>query len=147
MNWYQPLDQRIVDWRHWRQTLPVEVPEALAEIHRFWYTAPFRKKSLFTDDHASWPSPWALFDTMSYCDIMRGLGMFYSICLHPVLGRLQPEFRIYYEATGDRIPVVLIPSTGQVLNFNPDQIVNLQDISAEYQCASKFVPSDFSFLR
>ena len=65
MNWYQPLDKRIMEWRRWRLQLPEDTAAAMLEIQEFWKTATIKKVTKLTDDQAMWPSPWALFDTHS----------------------------------------------------------------------------------
>lgn len=146
MFWFDPIEQKIVQWRRWRQTLPTDVPECLDQVQKFWYTSPLRKVSKLTDSPDTWPDPWQLFDNMSYCERMRALGMFYSVCLIPNCLLLKPELHLMYDSVGDRFTIVTLNSGKYVLNFNPQTVVNTESISTEYQLLSRYYPTDFKSL-
>ena len=146
MNWYQPLDKRILEWRRWRLQLPEDIPAAMLGIQEFWNTAPIKKVTNLTDDQAMWPSPWALFDTQSYCGHLRALGMFYTLCLVPRFRQLNPEIWILYNTVGERMVIAVADQGQYVLNFHPIHVVNIQSVTAEPQQIIKFYPEDFKKL-
>ena len=146
MHWYQPLDQRILEWRHWRRSLPTDLAPCLLEIQNWWRTSPWRKVSQLSDDISQWPTPWTLFDNMSYCDGKRALGMFYTMCLIPQLRALKPEIWIMYTAQGERAVIAVLDQGKYVLNFASDKIVNIQNLGDEFQQVLKYYPEDFKTL-
>ena len=146
MHWYQPLDQRILAWRHWRQSLPQELEPCLLEIQRWWCASPWRKVSKLSDDISQWPTPWTLFDNMSYCDGMRALGMFYTLCLIPHLRALGPEIWVMYTPDGERAVIAVLDQKKYVLNFDPRSVVNIQNLPGEFQQVLKYHPRDFKTL-
>ena len=146
MHWYQPLDQRILAWRHWRQSLPQELEPCLLEIQRWWCASPWRKVSKLSDDISQWPTPWTLFDNMSYCDGMRALGMFYTLCLIPHLRALGPEIWVMYTPDGERAVIAVLDQKKYVLNLDPSSVVNIQHLAGECQQVLKYRPEDFRKL-
>lgn len=146
MFWFEPIEQKIISWRRWRQTLPTNMPECLQQIQDFWYTTPLRKISKLSDSLESWPDPWQLFENMSYCERSRALGMFYTVSLTPQCVLLKPELHLMYDSVGDRFTIVSLDSGSYILNFNPQTVVNTQSINAEYQILARYYPTDFKSL-
>jgi hypothetical protein len=147
MNWYQPIEQRILCWRRWRQSLDTDNIEICAQhIQDFWYSSPWRKNSKLSDQPETWPDPWQLFNTMSYCERMRALGMFYTVSLIPQLRLLNPELHLLYDSVGERFTTVSLDSGRCVLNFSTLTVINNQSIGAEYQLLSRYYPTDFKSL-
>lgn len=146
MNWYQPLDKRILDWRHWRLALPTDLEPCLLEIQQWWRSNPCRKVTKLEDDISQWPTPWTIFDNFSYCDGLRSLGMFYTMCLVPHLRALNPEIWIMYTSVGERVIIAVLDQGKYVLNFAEDKIVNIQSVNNEFQQVLKYLPEDFKTL-
>ena len=146
MHWYQPIEQRIIDWRKFRQSLTGDdIPSDLLAVQQFWYTSPWRKLSQLREDHNSWPTPWNLLESMSYCDLARALGMFYTIKLSPALGHLDANL-VILDGVADRASIVEIDQGKYILNFNPDKLVNTSCISSEYCQRRVYTPNDFKTL-
>jgi hypothetical protein len=148
MNWYQPLEERIRCWRQWRQQLPQDLEASLLQIQSWWMQAPWRKNTKLTDDHLTWPTPWSLFDTHSYCDHMRALGMFYTLCLVPDLRKHGPELWIFYDDQGTRQVRAVLDQGKYALNASVDQIVNMSAVATEPEThqLSRYYPQDFKAL-
>lgn len=148
MNWYAPIEQKILTWRKFRQTLQAEkdLDSALLQVQQWWLTSPIRTVSLLTDEHTRWPSPWQLFDNLSYCDLTRALGMFYTCALCPEIKQYPIRLRIMYNAAGERLSIVDISDGKYILNFNEHKLVNTNSISSEYQPTVVFIPQDFRTL-
>jgi len=148
MYWYAPIEQKILTWRKFRQDLQTEpdLEQALVQIQQWWLTAPTRKVSLLSDDHSRWPSPWQLFDNLSYCDLSKALGMFYTCALCPAIKQHLIRLRIMYNPGGERVSIVDVDDGKYILNFNEQRLVNTNSISSEYQSSAVFVPQDFRTL-
>lgn len=148
MHWYAPIEQKILTWRKFRQDLQTEpeLEQALVQVQQWWLTAPVRRVSLLNDDASRWPSPWQLFDNLSYCDLSRALGMFYTCALCPVIRQHPLQLRILYNPAGERVSIVDLDQGKYILNFNEFSLVNTDSISSEYQPSAVFVPQDFRTL-
>ena len=148
MHWYAPIEQKILTWRKFRQDLQTEpdLEQALVQVQHWWLTAPTRKVSLLNDDHNRWPSPWQLFDNLSYCDLSKALGMFYTCALCPAIKQHLIRLRIMYNPGGERVSIVDADDGKYILNFNEQRLVNTNSISSEYQSSAVFVPQDFRTL-
>ena len=143
MFWYQPIEQRIIHWRNWRKNLPADIPSSLQIIQEFWNSAPSRTNSRLSDSAESWPDPWRLFDNLSYCERLKALGMFYTVCLTSQFATLNPELQLMYDSVGDRFTLISLDSGNYILNFIPHTVVNTQSISSEYQLLARYRPTDF----
>lgn len=143
MHWFQPLEQRILDWRKWRCSLSNDLQQSAQEIISFWSSSPLRKVSKLSDDPKDWPDPWKLFDSNSYCELMRGLGAFYSLCLHPELAKSNPTLYILYDDIGQRRTVV---SLGDIVIGYIDD-TDLTKILNTHQLLGKYTAEDFDFLK
>lgn len=124
---------RLTSWNLLRDNcchLPPE--QALDQINRWWFRAPWRPYYLHWDDQASWPDPWQLLSDNIYCEVARGLGMLYTINL---LERadLTPT-RLVLTRSGHNL--VLVPQQKYILNWEKDTVVNTSldfEISKQYQ--------------
>lgn len=146
MSWYQPLDQRILEWRRWRINLPADTEPCLNEIQQWWQSSPWRKNTKLTDDINHWPTPWTIFDNLSYCDGLRALGMFYTVCLIPRLRALNPEIWIMYSPQGERMVITVLDNGRHILNLSPGVACDCQTIKAEFPQIIKYCPQDFKTL-
>lgn len=148
MYWYGPIEQKILTWRRFRQSLQPEqnLSESLLQIQQWWLTAPVRRVSLLNDDAGRWPSPWQLFDNLSYCDLSRALGMFYTCALCPVIRQHHLQLRILYNPAGERVSIVDLDQGKYILNFDLQNTTGVQINSDGYQILSRYYPTDFKSL-
>jgi hypothetical protein len=147
MHWYQSIEQKILSWRAFRNGLTGQNPlEDLLAVQQFWYGSPWRKVSLLRDDHESWPDPWHLLESPSFCDLSRSLGMFYTINLSPGLKHLDAQLIVLYSVDGERTGIVEIDQGKYILNFNPDQLVNTDSVNKEFNQRMVFTTKDFKAL-
>jgi len=145
MNWYQDVELRITEWRKFRNEL--QSTEDLIDVQKLWYSAPYKKVSPLLDENDNWPTPWTIFNNMSYCDLAKALGMFYTIALAPKLSKLPLQLNLMHTFEGERICVVSVDNGKFVLNFNKEKIINTSMISDEYQLTTKYVKTDFKLLK
>ena len=80
----QPLcySDRLREWHLLREgcaSLPVQ--DCLARINYWWMHQPWCAYRLHWDDQPSWPDPWQLLEEKELCDLARGLGIMYTVCL------------------------------------------------------------------
>jgi hypothetical protein len=118
----------------------------LLTVQQWWLNAPTRRVSLLNDDHTRWPSPWQIFDNLSYCDLTKALGMFYTCALCPDIRKHGVRLKLLYNIAGERVSIVDIDNGKYVLNFNDEQIVNTDSISIEYQLSTELIPENFKTL-
>jgi len=123
--WPSQYQDRLASWVDLRhrcrdQTLDL----AVLEINTWWFDAPWRPYYLHWDDRASWPDPWQLLADNHYCDLARALGILYTIDL---MDRTDIDDR--YIAETDLGNLVLINGGKYILNWSPDEILNIQSQS------------------
>lgn len=145
INWYAPLEDKILSWRNWRKTISQDPLTAATEIQQFWLASPWKLQSKYTDDIKMWPDAWKIFDNISYCDFLRGLGMFYTLCVCPQFAQHIIKLETRYTQCGDRLTLPVIDDV--VLNFNEVGVIPASRISNEYQKGLVYTPEDFSFLK
>lgn len=119
--WPTTFGSRLENWNLLRdrcQALPVR--NALEDINRWWFGAPWQPYYLHWDDSATWPDPWQILNDNIYCDVARGLGILYTINL---LDRkdLTPADLIL---TKDGYNLVQVAKEKYILNWKADSIVN-----------------------
>jgi len=118
-----PLDfaQRLNAWNQLRsQAEHLPIDQALLEINRWWFRAPWTPYHLHWDDRDDWPDPWQLLDDNTYCSLARALGIMYTIAL---LDRKDmPDARLI-EFDSDNL--VLVGNRKYILNWDPAEIVNI----------------------
>ena len=119
--WPRTFGERLTQWselRHRCSLLPL--PDALAEINRWWFDSPWIPYHLHWDDQPTWPDPWQLLEDNLYCSLARGLGIMYTITL---LDRPDLQDARLTELGSDNL--VLVDSGKYILNWDRDTIVNI----------------------
>ena len=119
--WPATFDTRLASWAQLRdqcQNLPLE--SALAEINRWWFTAPWCPYYLHWDDQSSWPDPWQLLSDNVYCDLARGLGIVYTISM---LDRKDMADAVLV-LTEPGTNLVLVAKEKYILNWGANNVVN-----------------------
>ena len=75
-------EARLRSWYELRQNLQnADVQTKCVIIDRFWQSVPLVNHYLHPYDIDNWPDPWELVAENNYCEIARGLGMIYTLCL------------------------------------------------------------------
>lgn len=119
--WAKTFDARLASWTELRTAAgnqPVE--QALAAINAWWFNSPWMPYHLHWDDRPTWPDPWQLLEDNIFCDLARGLGILYTITL---IDRPDLQGVRLAEVQGNNL--VLIPGKKYILNWDRDQIVNI----------------------
>lgn len=123
--WFeQPVDDRILAWRKWRnslESLPEEdVIKCVAET---WARVPTVLHYLVPDQVNTWPNPWQLITDNVYCDLGICLGMYYTLALieSPKITNL--TIQIYRTPEG-WLNLSSVDYGKYVLNYNHGAVVN-----------------------
>ena len=91
------------------------------EIDEWWQSAPLVNHYLHSDFVKEWPNPWELIAENHYCQIARGLGMFYTLHL---LGVKDLEFVEAKDYNNEDVCLVLVDNAKYILNYWPNTVVN-----------------------
>lgn len=119
--WPSSFSSRLESWnllRNQCQNLPAD--QALKNINRWWFGAPWRPYYLHWDDQTTWPDPWQLLSDNIFCEVARGLGILYTITLLERVD-LAPAELVLTESGHN---LVLVNQTKYILNWDPDNVVN-----------------------
>jgi len=119
--WPRTFELRLDAWAELRshaQKLSAE--QALFEINRWWFAAPWRAYHLHWDDQKDWPDPWELLSDNIYCDVARALGILYTISLLDHADLTDAELVL----TRDGHNLVLVDKRKYILNWEHNSIVN-----------------------
>ena len=119
--WHRQFSDRLSSWTELRTTcsqLPVE--QALANINKWWFNAPWTPYHLHWDEQLTWPDPWQLLDDNIFCPLARGLGILYTITM---LERSDMQDAVLIEVGSDNL--VQFAGGKYMLNWDPDDIVNI----------------------
>lgn len=119
--WPKSFDQRLVAWNNLRSHVSgLSLDQALAAINQWWFKSPWRPYYLHWDDVEIWPDPWQLLSDDIYCDVARGLGIFYTITLLDRADITSADLVL----THDGYNLVLVNKTKYILNWRSDSVVN-----------------------
>jgi hypothetical protein len=126
--WCSTFEQRLESWSQLRaQAVQTDSESALRQINAWWFCAPWRAYHLHWDDQLTWPDPWQLLSDNMYCEVARGLGIFYTIKL---LGKDSlSSSRMVLDSNNNTI--ILIDD--YILNWESDSINKIQDIIVKEQ--------------
>lgn len=121
MIWPQTYQGRLESWIELREHCQSQdVASAVNQIDLWWQRTPWRPYYLHWDDRHDWPDPWQLLADNQYCDVARALGMLYTIKL---LDRADCADAVM--VTSDQGNLVLVQGGKYIMNWNPDQVVNI----------------------
>lgn len=91
------------------------------EVDAWWQKTPLVNHYLHTDCIHEWPNPWELLSENHYCNVARGLGMFYTLHL---LGIKDIEFVQAKDYNSEDVTLVLVENAKYILNYWPNTVVN-----------------------
>jgi len=90
-------------------------------INDWWYAAPMTARTIIWECYQDWPDPWQLLANKHHCDLARGLGMLYTVCMTE-----HPEIADLALAQTDHDNLVLVNQGKYILNWAPGQLLNIQ---------------------
>lgn len=123
--WPTNYQGRLESWVNLRKSAAsADLNSSLILVNKWWFNTPWSSYYLHWDDRDTWPDPWQLLQDNIFCDLARGLGMLYTLTM---LERPDITDAVLTETGQDNL--VLIGSGKYVLNWNPDEIVNIKPVA------------------
>ena len=119
-------EQRILDWRQFRQNL-TSWPDDLEKGAKTWAKAPLINH-LHQDHPEAWPEPWQLISDNLYCDIGVALGMFYTLYYSSYPHKESMRMVGYkLRSSHKEVNLVICEEEKYVLNYELGRVVNTPD--------------------
>lgn len=138
-HWFTDKQGRLQAWRDWRLSLSGLSPDAVyQEVATWWKFVPMITKTFDPWRQESWPDPWELIGSGSFCASAQGLGMFYSL----VLSKVDCELMLSVIDNTPRL-LVILPDK-QLLNYYDGELVDIS--AAEMQILQTWAPNDLANL-
>jgi len=132
--WGRTFDERLAAWIALRRQAADLAPQAALEtINAWWFRSPWTPYYLHWDDQDTWPDPWQLLEENIFCPLARALGMLYTVAM---LDR--SDFRDAELLEIQNHNLVLIQNKKYILNWDPEQIVNIELVTAP--CTRRLTP-------
>jgi hypothetical protein len=138
-HWFTDKQGRLAAWRDWRLSLSnLDTNPAYQEVATWWKFVPMVTKTFDPWRQESWPDPWELIGSGSFCPSAQGLGMFYSM----VLAKIDCELML---AIIDETPrlLVILPNK-KLLNYYDGEVLDVKE--AKMQILQTWAPSDLASL-
>lgn len=115
-------DVILKNWYELRNKLKTEDLQTICiEVDNFWQRVPLVNHYLHSDFVEDWPNPWELLAENHYCNVARGLGMFYTLHL---LGINNIDFVEALDHNNDSVALLLVDNAKYILNYWPNTVVN-----------------------
>lgn len=118
--------ERLEAWKEFRNGLE-ESNTPFEDTVEFWSRAPFVSSYLNPFDSPSWPDPWHLILDNRLDEFAITLGIMYTLKLTERFK--DAEYQIYKAAVpGDKSPRYPLVVNNQVLNFEYNKVVGLEEL-------------------
>lgn len=138
-HWFTDKQGKLAAWRDWRLSLTsLDTNSAYQEVATWWKFVPMVTKTFDPWRQETWPDPWALIGSGSFCPSAQGLGMFYSM----VLAKLECTLLLAMVEETPRLMVILPDE--KLLNYYDGEVVNIKD--TKMQILQTWAPSDLANL-
>ena len=126
--WPKVYQDRLSEWYALRvRCHNLALESCLAAVNQWWFATPWCAYSLHWDDRDLWPDPWQLLEEPRLCPLARGLGIMYTLAM---LDREDfNDARLTERADNN---LVLVHKEKYILNWYPDQIVNITPGSSNH---------------
>lgn len=138
-HWFTDKQGRLAAWRDWRLGLSnLNLDSAHQEVATWWKFVPMVAKTFDPWRIETWPDPWALIGSGSFCPSAQGLGMFYSL----VLAKIDCDLMLAIIDEAPRL-LVILPNK-KLLNYYDGEVVDIDE--AKMQILQTWAPSDLANL-
>lgn len=138
-HWFTDKQGRLAAWRDWRLGLSgLDTDSAYQETATWWKFVPMVTKTFDPWRKESWPDPWELIGTGSFCPNGQGLGMFYSL----VLAKIDCELMLAIIDENPRL-LVILPDK-RLLNYYDGEVLDIDEV--KMQILQTWAPSDLANL-
>lgn len=126
------VDQRITQWREFRNTLE-DCPDPFKRTLEYWQKAPVAEKYLNQYNSQEWPTPWELLKENRFCPVSIPLMIGYSLKLTtrftevPVLIKISIDIRSqrYYN---------LVQVDNTIIDYENNSIVISSELPEQVVC-------------
>lgn len=134
MNVFQlPYESRLKSWFYLRSKLSIkDVLFKCLEVDAWWQQAPLVNHYLHPLDVTHWPNPWVLIEENTFCQLARGLGMYYTLWL---LGIKELDFFIGKRDNDEDVTLISVDYGKYILNGDPGTVISSS--LADYKINSK----------
>ena len=138
-HWFTDKQGRLQAWREWRLELAsMDLDSVYQEVSTWWKFVPLVNKTFDPWRKESWPDPWELIGSGSFCPNAQGLGMFYSL----VLINVECELMLSIIDENPRL-LVILPNK-KLLNYYDGEVIDIED--TKMQILQTWAPSDLANL-
>jgi hypothetical protein len=138
-HWFSDKQSKLHAWREWRTNLmTLDLQSVYQETATWWKFVPMVTKTFDPWRKESWPDPWELIGTGSFCPNGQGLGMFYSL----VLAKIDCELMLAIIDENPRL-LVILPDK-KLLNYYDGEVLDIAE--AKMQILQTWAPSDLANL-
>ena len=140
-NWFTgKAEERILNWRRYRQSLTENHAQSVAEI---WAQCPVVSNYLTIDNPDSWPDAWQLISNGMYCDTGVALGMFYTLYYSDYRHRDTMMLQCFKDQKNHQyLNLLILPEEKYMLNYSWGQVVNTSAIHSEVLLINTLTKND-----
>jgi len=140
--WAGQPEERLTAWKAFRKSLSGNnVVDVLDDVAQKWADVPFVPYYLDINDISSWPDPWTLIHENQYCNLAKGLGMFYTLYYSDFKNSNTVSFSVYKDDIGYEYGLVIV-NNEHILNHTDREIVNTQRIEQSLKLVKEFSKQD-----
>ena len=119
--WPESYADRLQAWNLLRDRCrDIPLDRALTAINSWWHGAPVAVRTMIWENYPDWPDPWCLLAQDRLCDLARALGIMYTVIMTE-----HAEISHCRLIQTDHDNLVLVDQGKYILNWHPDQIVNI----------------------
>lgn len=138
-HWFQDKQGRLLAWREWRENLSALGKDKLyKETAQWWKFVPLVNKTFDPWRMETWPNPWDLVASGSFCPSAQGLGIFYSL----VLARIDCD--LVLAIVDDKARLLVMVPNNKILNYIDGEVVDIE--KTDLQILKVWAPSDMTRL-
>lgn len=138
-HWFLDKQGKLLAWRDWRNSLKAMTPDdAFNETALWWKFVPLVNKAVDPWRQETWPDPWELIGSGSFCPNAQGLGIFYSL----ILAGFDCDLMLAVVDDAPRLMVIL--PNKKLLNYIDGELVDLGELTE--QILQTWTASDLASL-
>jgi hypothetical protein len=125
-HWFLDKQGKLHEWREWRlQLSAMDADSAYIEAAIWWKFVPLVTKTFDPWREETWPDPWSMVGTGSFCQSAQGLGMFYSLVLS---GK---ECQLARAVVDDTVRLMVVLPSNKVLNYYDGEVTDIESVNLQ----------------
>jgi hypothetical protein len=147
--WNSKTEDRLRAWKQFRiQISEKSFFDALAETVKLWSFAPIVNRHSDFTSLGEFPDPWILLLQDGHTDISKALGMLYTLYMSKHGTEHHYRLQIVEASTGlERYYLVVIDSGKYILNYNFNEIINIEQLGNEIKVLYDFSTDDLQLTK